>query len=231
MKQLFFIVFVCFLFAGCKLEDTVVSPNNQNKTGEMLLKFESSTVPSGIVTVTATLTRQGFNPISGNLNIQNDSTAQITFQSIAAGLWHLSVQAKDSSNIVKYSGEADVNVIENSVTQVNLTLIPTGIGIGGIHIIVNWGGPVQNQWSDNQTNPILIPSNSLYDYAGVSQCKILFDNNKFRMYYVGLTSSGIGYILYAESLDGLMWTKPSVAPILSPGDSGLGILEEWDLML
>jgi hypothetical protein len=178
MKQLFFILSVCLLFAGCKLEDSIISPNNQNKVGEVLMKFESSTIPSGIITVSARLTRQGFNTISGDLNILSDSTADISFPNIAAGIWHLLVQAKDSVNVVRYSGETNVNVLENSITQVFLTLVPTGTGTGGIRIVVNWGNQWQSPWADYQYNPIISPVNSAYDNQGVSQVKIYFDNTK-----------------------------------------------------
>ena len=72
---------------------------NALKTGgQVLLKFDPSSIPSGITQITASLSRPGFNPISGNLNILTDSTAEISFQNIAVGMWHLFVQAKDSLN-------------------------------------------------------------------------------------------------------------------------------------
>jgi len=222
MKQVFFILSVILFFAGCKLEDSIVSPNNQNKVGEMLLKFESSTIPSGIVMVTATLTRQEFNTIAGNLNILSDSTAEISIQNIAVGIWHLLVQAKDLVNVVRYSGETDVDVVENSILQVFLTLVSTGTGTGGINILVNWSNPRQSLWDDYQNNPILSPNNSAYDNQGVSQAKIYFDGTKYMMWYVGLANS-MAHTLYAESQDGINWSRPISSPVLSPGIAGT-----WD---
>lgn len=219
-KTLFLSVILLFIFAGCKLDDSVISPTSSN--GKALLKFEPSSIPEGITLITAVLTRQGFNTVTGNLNILNDSTAEITFQNLAVGMWHLLVQAKDSLNAVRFSGEADVNILENQVTQVNLTLVPTGTGTGGIHIVVHWGTQPA-QWVDNPNNPVLTSSNSQFDYGGVSQCKIIFDGNKYRMYYVGLVDAGVGYVLYAESQDGNVWIKPHNQPVLSPGDSSA-----WD---
>lgn len=222
MKQLLFGISVCLLLAGCKLEDSVVSSSYPSKVGEMLLKFESSSIPSGIVTVAATLTRQGFETIFRNLDILSDSTAEISFQNIAVGMWHLMIQAKDSAYFVRYIGEADVNVIENSTTEVYLTLVPTGTGTGSIHIVVNWGTQLQSQWTDYENNPILSSISSAYDNQGVSQAKIYFDGTKYMMWYVGLANS-MAHSLYAESQDGINWVRPISTPVLIPGDSGT-----WD---
>lgn len=224
MKHLFFILPILLLFSGCKLEDSMLSPNNSDNTGNMLLKFESSTIPTGIVNVTATLTRQGFNPITASLNVLNDSTAEISFQNIAIGVWHLLVQAKDESNIVRYVGETNVNVIENSITNVYLTLIPTGSGTGTIHILVNWGITNQTQWIDYSNNPIISPINGSFDNQGVSQTKIYYDGNKYLMWYVGL-ANGIAHTLYAESQDGTNWVHPLSSPVLTPG--GAGTWDSW----
>src|SRR3989304_2684955 len=222
MKQVFFILSVFLLLAGCKLEDSVLSSNDQNKVGEMLLKFERSTIPSGIVMVTAILTRQGFDTIYRELNILSDSTTEISFQDVFIGIWHLRIEAKDSANVVRYSGEADVNVIENSTTQVSLTLVPTSIGTGRIHIFVHWGNSMQSPWTDYPNNPILSSINSDYDNQGVSQAKIYFDGTKYMMWYVGLANS-MAHTLYAESQDGINWVRPISSPVLSPGNSGT-----WD---
>ena len=222
MKYSFLVLSFSLLLVGCKLEDSIISPSKA-QSGKVLLKFDPTSIPLGINIVTATLTRQGFNPIVENLIIQNDSTAEISFQNLAVGTWHLLVQAKDSQQAVRYSGETDVNVLENQVTQVYLTLMPTGTGVGSIHIVVNWGTSSEIHWNDNPNNPVLVTSNSFYDYAGVSQCKILFDNNKYLMYHVGLANSGVGYILYAESQDGVVWSRPLSYPILTPVTPG-----SWD---
>ena len=222
MKQVFFILSLLLLLDGCKLEDNVISPNHQDKVGEMLLKFEPSTIPSGIVMVIATLTRQGFETIYGELNILSDSTAEISFQNIFVGTWHLRIQAKDSADVVRYTGEADVDVIENSTTQVNLTLVPTGTGTGSIHIFVNWGNSLQSQWADYENNPILSSISTDYDNQGVSQAKIYFDGTKYMMWYVGLANS-MAHTLYAESQDGINWVRPISSPVLSPGIAGT-----WD---
>ena len=93
-------------------------------------------------------------------------------------MWHLFVQAKDSLNVVRFAGETDVNILENQVTQVNLTLIPTGTGTSGIRIVVNWGGIPHASWIDCNLNPIVKPSlNNPLEARGLSHAKILFDNN------------------------------------------------------
>lgn len=220
-KTLFLFVILLFTFAGCKLDDSVISPTSPN--GKALLKFEPSTIPEGITLITAVLTRQGFNTVSGNLNILNDSTAEISFQNLTVGMWHLLVQAKDSIGMVRFSGEADVNILENQLTQVNLTLVPTGTGIGSIHIVVNWGVPASGNWIDFNGNPIFTRLNSPLNPNAVSQAKILCENGVYKMWFINVFNSAVGSIGYAKSNDGINWNYIHPTAVLSPGNYG-----SWD---
>jgi predicted GH43/DUF377 family glycosyl hydrolase len=222
MKWNFVLLSLIILFPSCNLVDSTQITDYRNDSGNLLLKFESSTIPAGIVNITATLTRQGFNPISANMNLINDSTAEISFYNIAVGVWHLLVQAKDESDILKYQGETDVNVIENKSTEVYLTLIPTSSGTGTIHIIVNWGIPVPSPWIDYSNNPVLSSKNTEFDNQGISQAKIYYNGEKYLMWYVGL-ANGVAHTLYAESLDGISWIRSISQPVLYPGNPG-----SWD---
>ena len=222
MKKSLFILSLLITLSGCQLEDSVLTPNTQNKNGNLLLKFDSSAMPSNITDVVATLTRQGFGPISAKMNVIDNSTAEISFYNISVGVWHLLVEAKDEWSVVKYAGETNVNVIENSVTDVYLTLVPTNNGTGIIRIFVNWEPNTSTHWIDYFDNPILLPENSVYENKGVSQAKIYYDGNKYLMWYVGV-ANGFAYTLYAESLDGINWMRPISQPVLSPGIPG-----SWD---
>ena len=68
MKNLLFVsTLFLFFVAGCKLEDSIVSPTTSKQAGQVLLKFNPTSIPSGITEITASLSRPGFTPISGNL--------------------------------------------------------------------------------------------------------------------------------------------------------------------
>jgi hypothetical protein len=49
------------------------------------------------------------------------------------------VNAKDSAEVVLFTGETDIQIFAGFTTQVNLVLEPTGAGFGNIYIWVTWG--------------------------------------------------------------------------------------------
>jgi len=73
-------------------------------------------------------------------------------------------------------------------------------------------------WTKHPT-AVLTPSPSSWDYPFVGAACVLKDGGTYKMWYTGgqsgnLSSSHIGY---ATSPDGIMWTKHSGNPVLSPG--------------
>lgn len=143
---------------------------------------------------------------------------------IAAGMWHLKVDAMNDSMIVLYSGETDVNILAGFVTNVYLVLQPTGQGTGSVHIYVTWGSSntTNYTWSNNPTSPVIAGGNQYFDYYGIAQPAIMYDENKYKMWYYGDAGNARKYVLYAESSDGINWVKhPN--PVLVPGNSG-----SWD---
>lgn len=62
------------------------NPTNNKENGKILLKIDRANAPSGVSLVTATLSREGFSNISGTLNLQSDSSADILLDNIAAGM-------------------------------------------------------------------------------------------------------------------------------------------------
>ncbi len=161
--------------------------------------------------------------MSGSLNFISDTTADITFSDIAAGGWHLKVDASDEENIVVYTGETDVNILAGRTTDVFLTLEPTGAGYGNIYIYVNWGVPANTNWIDYQNNPIFRVNQIPYSTLGVSQAQVMYDENKYKMWFMNLYYSGYGDISYAESTDGFSWEIASPNPVLTAGEPGT-----WD---
>lgn len=200
----------------------IVNPN-LNGTGKVILSIDKINAPESVVNVNAYLTRENYTPINGSLNLLSDSTAEIFLDQIDAGQWHLRVDAEDDSGLVLYTGETDVEVYAGFTSQVYLTLSPTGAGVGSIYIHVTWGGPVTNNWIDYLYNPIISSSRNYYDFYGVTQPQVLYENGLYRMYYFGIASSAQKYVLYAESNDGIQWHHPVQNPILNPGAYGT-----WD---
>lgn len=207
---------------GCSRESPINSPITETSSGKVLLKIDRENAPSSVTTVTANLTRQGYDTLTGTLNLLSSTSADITFQSVPVGLWHLRVEAKNDSNVVLYAGETDVLVQENFTTQVSLTLVSTGSGTGSIYLIVNWGTNAST-WVDHINNPILTGNNSVYEFGGVRHPKIIFDGQIYKMWFTSLSNSGVGYVSYATSQDAINWIRGSNLPVLFPGNSG-----SWD---
>jgi photosystem II stability/assembly factor-like uncharacterized protein len=131
------------LYIGCSGEKDGNPVIPVTESGKMLMKFDRSQVPANVAVIAATLTRNGFSAISQALNILTDSTADLQINNVAAGTWHLKIEAKNSSDKIVYMGETDVDIVASNIIQVNLTLQPTNDNVGGIYIMVTWGGMAQ----------------------------------------------------------------------------------------
>ena len=142
MKNLLLSGLLILLFLiSCNPNDPTSPDGDEQQNGKLFLKIDKANAPESVVWVEATLTRDGFDPITGTMNLLSDSTADLLLENVQAGEWHLKVDAKDSAEVILYTGETDVQVFAGFTTQVNLVLEPTGAGVGNIYIWVTWGVP------------------------------------------------------------------------------------------
>lgn len=225
VKYLFAIIIFSLIFSNCS-KDQVTSPDLSTKSGGLMFKIDRQNAPSNVVYVTAKLTRAGFTTITRTMNILTDTTAELNISNLSIGSWNLKVEAFTSSNVLVYSGEASVNIQEGITTQVSLVLQPVSTGgVGNIYIYVTWGSGTTppSEWTDYASNPILSPQNNIFETGGVSHPVVIFDQNKYKMWFEGIVNDGRTYILYAESQDGKIWTRVSNIPVLSPGNAN-----SWD---
>jgi photosystem II stability/assembly factor-like uncharacterized protein len=140
------IISLIVLTIGCSREDPSSPNSDGNSGGGVMLKIDRENAPSNVNVVTAVL-KKGADSLVGNLDLTSSTSADITFQSVPIGTWHLKVDAKDVNNVVIYSGQTSVLVQENSTTQVNLTLVPSATGVGSINLTVTWGnGQTNSEW-------------------------------------------------------------------------------------
>lgn len=147
MKKVIFLFgfTILIFFWGCSENGPVNSPKS-GESGKVALSFDKLNAPAGVVNIKATLTREGFTTVSGNLNIQSDTSATLLLTGLDVGTWHLVVEASDSANVVIYTGAADILIQAGLTTQVALTLQPTGSGTGDVFIQVIWGTPPVSGW-------------------------------------------------------------------------------------
>ena len=123
------------LTLSCKDNVRMVDPGSDHPSGKVVLGIDNT--PAEISLVTARLSRSGFHDLTLSLTISGlGRSAHGTFENVATGIWHLRVDAYDDSSVIRYTGEADVDVLPGDTTRANLELLPaTGI----VEIHVTWG--------------------------------------------------------------------------------------------
>jgi predicted GH43/DUF377 family glycosyl hydrolase len=233
MKSLLIVTSLLFFVIGCRENST--NPSSEinpisSSAGNVELRFEKATIPAGVVTISAMLSREGFLTLTKTLSLLSDTTAETTFERVPIGTWKLKIDAFGSDpNVALYSGQTDVTVFESAVTQVNLILQPVGTGMGSIKIVVSWNN-VKSSWSDNLNNPILQRQNTKYDGRGIGYPVIYKDETEYKMWYLNVQSApdSLGAwtsIGLATSKDANTWAHYSTTPVIKPTPKG------WDAVV
>lgn len=207
------------LFLSCSESTNVQSTQEQ---GGISLKLNKSAIPSNIVTVAVNLTRDGYEPISSEMNLLSDTTAEITINDIAVGTWHLVIEALDSASVVKYRGETDFEILANYLSYVNLRLDAVeNTEVGSVVIEVTWGTLAQIKFVDYYNNPIFADDNNGLGIAVVNFVKV---DNQYNIYYCKSFGNGYGDTRIAHSTDGMTWNANfGNNTVLSPEYNGA-----WD---
>lgn len=231
MKNYFLASIISLILFSCGENKILNAPTNNNPStsGAVSLVFDKTTVPNGVVTVTAVLSRSGYTPFSKSLSLHSDSSAKTIFENIPIGMWKLKIDAKNNENIVLYSGQTDLTVVEGTVTNLNLVLQPVATGTGSIKITVSWGY-IPSGWIDNTTNPILKKQNTIYDGRGIGYPIVLKDDSVYRMWYLNIqnqpdSNGAMSSIGLATSNDGSIWTHYSKTPVMKP------IINGWNSVI
>jgi predicted GH43/DUF377 family glycosyl hydrolase len=195
------------------------SPNESTDTtyGKFSLAFDKSNIPENVASVKATLTKQGYDPIIASLSLLDSNSAEIFINEIPVGQWHLLVEAIDEQDVLLYSGETYITIVDGEILTVNLTLQPTGNGTGSLYLYVDWG---DNSWVDYEGNPIFSSDNNLYAPYGYTHSFVIYDDNIYKMWFSGLANSSVTYVFFATSSDGLSWEKNSHNPVIIPSGNG-----------
>ncbi len=218
-KIFFFLIITSLLIASCNKE-TVLESSDNNSSGDVLLTFNKSSIPSSVVKITASLTREGYSPISRTLEVNSDTTAELTFTEIPIGKWNLKIDAFGENDSLLYTGETDITIVERKIIDVSLTLYEVSKSTGGVHINIKWGNTSYWIFNDCTSNPVFYFADSSINYVGNAQAKIIYDNGKYKMFYNNLYNGHHITIGYAESNDGTNWYFPFKWPILTPGYYG-----------
>lgn len=220
MKYILLFLTVVFVITGCERTSSPTSVIEKPSSGALVFSFDKINAPAAVKTLTTTLSRSGYSSMERTINIVTDSSASILFEQISVGTWKVKVDAKNEIGQILYSGQSDATVLENSLSHVNLVLMPVSSGIGSIQINVTWGTTIAG-WYDYENNAVLEKSSNTFESGGVGQPHVYKMNGKYHLYYLAI-NKGMGSIGLATSFDGITWEKYGTGPVLIAGG------EEWD---
>jgi predicted GH43/DUF377 family glycosyl hydrolase len=215
MRKIVLLVFVfdIVLLNSCSNSE-LTDPSTS--TEQLSIRLEKASIPSEVAWISSQLTRTGFQSKSSKVEVNGSSAVVIEFSELAAGSWHLKIDALNDSSVAIYSGETDVEINSDKTTQVSLKLSPTG----KLVVNVDWQKGVVV--TDYTNNPIL--SHSLDTLSnptlGIYGCFVLNVDGKYKMWYSGNYGNSKYDIHYAESSDGISWQSITNRPIMSPGYFG-----------
>lgn len=133
-----FLVLAVFFFSCERPTDNSGTERSVN-TGKIALAFDKQSAPAAVKTLVITVSRSGFTNKERTVDMVNDTAASVVIEGLAAGTWSIIIDAKNTEGVTLYSGKADVLIVENVVSQVNLTLNPVPSGMGSVQINVTWG--------------------------------------------------------------------------------------------
>ncbi len=156
-----FLLSAAVLMSSCSRSD-ITGPSPEKTSSMVSIGLSMRDAPSDVVTIVGVLSRQGYDSLTSDFAIAND-TATCRFDNVPVGTWHLQVNAYDANNTLKYTGGADVDVLGGEVTPVKLTLAP---GSGSISVTVTWGngGPVASNMAldfDGASGEVVFPASGI----------------------------------------------------------------------
>lgn len=219
--SILFISVLLFLSSCSKETSTGPAEKPSDPTlGKVSLRLDKVNAPSDVALVTVVLSRADCDTLVKNLSMIDSTSAEMSFENIKTGLWHLKIEAKNSTNVLLYKGETDLQVEDSKTTEVYMTLTPVPTGVGSVYISVKWG---VSGWVDYSYNPVFPVSGSPTNPLLVTQGKVLYEDGKYKMWYMNTYYSAKADINYAESVDGIHWHGASDRAVFSPGASGA-----WD---
>lgn len=132
------VLFLSAMFWGGCSDNSIEPQDYVSKKGSIQFNIDKANVPEDVVYVNAYLSRPNFDTLKTTMNIDSDSSANISFNGIAIGIWHLRVDALNASNKVLFTGQGDVEIKENAIVQAYLELDPISSGMGVITINITW---------------------------------------------------------------------------------------------
>jgi predicted GH43/DUF377 family glycosyl hydrolase len=204
---------------GTKVDSRPLS----NSKGSVVLKLGKKTLPDDVRVVIATLERSTYRPLVDSVVVMEVvDTVKLRFDNIPAGAWILAVEARDSLEIVRYSGSTKMTVAEGRTTQATVYMTPT-VG-GNLEITLVWPVP-RLKWKMSPENPVLQQSIGGWDanHFFFHDPSVVRINGEYNIWYSAGYSLSVNsvetlWVAHATSLDGIHWSKDG--PAIRPGAPG-----------
>lgn len=128
-----------FFLMACTDHGTmsVVTTGGEERGGIAFSLLKSET-PADAWVIEVRLERDGYAPMKQSVMVRNSTdTIRIAMSDIAAGPWKLTVDARDSTGILRYTGTASVQIVGAQTVQAVVHMNPAGTS-GNLEIIVTW---------------------------------------------------------------------------------------------
>ncbi len=138
-KTVIFVAAVAFFMTACA-DHGSISPVTvgDDSHGAIAFQMMKSETPAEVWVIEARLERDGFATLKKSVPAKTSSdTIAIIMSDIVPGFWKVTVEAKDSSGIVRYSGTASVQILAGQTAQATVQMNPSG-GTGNLQILVVW---------------------------------------------------------------------------------------------
>jgi len=138
-KKFWLVAITSMLLFSCS--DTSNEPvlNNTEGKGSIAFSLAKSSIPSEVGILEVRLERDGYDPTTTTAVINNFiDTVRIVMSDIPVGTWQLTIDAKDSSGHLRYTGNTSVDILENQTVLAFVHMTSVGGGVGSVEIFVTW---------------------------------------------------------------------------------------------
>jgi hypothetical protein len=130
-------MFLSFMACTDRGAMSVVAPGGEEQ-GTIAFHMLKSETPSDAWIIEVRLEREGYAPLKKSVFVSAfQDTIKITMSGIATGYWKVTVDAKDSTGNIRYTGTSTVQIIEGQTVQATVQMNPAG-RTGNLEIIVTW---------------------------------------------------------------------------------------------
>ncbi|MGA3245743.1 MAG: hypothetical protein ABSE41_14090 [Bacteroidota bacterium] len=130
---------VLFFLMACADHGTMsLVATGSEEQGAIAFRMLKSETPSDAWVIEARLEREGYATLKQSVLVRaSPDTIKITMNSIPTGSWKITVDAKDSTGTLRYTGTSFVQIVEGQTVQATVQMNPTGTS-GNLEIIVTW---------------------------------------------------------------------------------------------